>query len=151
MTRVELNPFVTDLRISGRNSRRIRMPTSRLLSTTEPTKACIMAQKTIHPTTHSIERFEQRVLPHLPDDSRMRMQKRDKIKRSLYAVARRADYSTESGRVVHIPGFFTVKGHPPIPLTLVIDTVRSTIITLYIAPLWENVGTQKLPKWRLCA
>ena len=110
-----------------------------------------MGQKTIHPTTHAIERFEQRVLPHLPEDSRTRLQKKEKIRQDLYALARRAEFGKELTRVVHVPAFFTVKGYPPIPLTLVIDPVRSTIITLYIAPFWENVGTQESPKWRLCA
>ena len=39
-----------------------------------------MGQKTIHPTTHAIERFEQRVLPHLPEDSRTRLRKKEKIR-----------------------------------------------------------------------
>ena len=110
-----------------------------------------MGQKTIHPTTHAIERFELRVLPHLPEGSRTRLQKKEKIRQGLYALARRAEFTEESTRVVHVPAFFTVKGYPPIPLTLVIDPVRSTIITLYIAPFWENVGTKESPKWRLCA
>ena len=110
-----------------------------------------MNQKIIHPTTHAIERFEQRVLPHLPEDSRTRLQKKEKIRQDLYALARRAElFTEESTRVVHVPAFFTVKGYPPIPLTLVIDPVRSTIITLYIAPFWENVGTKESPMWRLC-
>ena len=109
-----------------------------------------MGQKTIHPTTHAIERFEP-VLPHLPEGSRTRLQKKEKIRQDLYALARRAEFTEESTLVVHVPAFFTVKGYPPIPLTLVIDSVRSTIITLYITPFWENVGTKESPKWRLCA
>ena len=106
-----------------------------------------MGQKTIHPTTHAIDRFEQRVLPHLPAHSRTRLQNKERIKQSLYGLARRAEFAEEAEELLHLQAFFIVQGFPPIPLTIVIDPVKRTLVTLYIASGWENVGTEDSPKW----
>ncbi|MBT5282467.1 MAG: hypothetical protein HOL79_08700 [Euryarchaeota archaeon] len=106
-----------------------------------------MAQKTIHPTTHSIERFEQRVLPHLPEDSRMRLNKRESIRQNLYNLVRRSELTHDTDQLFHLQTFFIVSGHPPIPLTLVIDFVKRTLCTLYISPGWQNVGNEENPRW----
>jgi hypothetical protein len=105
-----------------------------------------MAQKTIHPTTHSIERFEQRVLPHLPEDSRMRLNKRESIRQNLYNLVRRSELTHDTDQLFHLQTFFIVSGHPPIPLTLVIDFVKRTLCTLYISPGWQNVGNEENPR-----
>ena len=110
-----------------------------------------MAQKTIHPTTHAIERFEQRVLPHLPEDSRTRLQKKERIRQSLYGLARRAEYAEEANQPLHVQVFFIVQGHSPIPLTLVINPVKRTLCTLYISPGWDYVGSEQDPKWVWCS
>ena len=109
-----------------------------------------MAPKTIHPTMHAIERFEQRVLPHLPEDSRRSLQKKETIRDSLYGLTRRAEYDDGGNELLHVLAFFVVQGHPPIPLTLVIDPVNPTLCTLYISPGWQNVGSEENPKWRWC-
>ena len=109
-----------------------------------------MAQKTIHPTTHAIERFQQRVLPHLPENSRRLLQKKEKIRQSLYGLARRAEFAEAGSQILHAPAFFIVQGYPPIPLTLVIDPTNRTLCTLYISPGWQNVGSEENPKWRWC-
>ena len=110
-----------------------------------------MSLMTIHPTTHAIDRFEQRVLPHLPEGPRTHLEKRENIRQGLYALARRSEISEESTGVLHVTTFFTIKGYHPIPITLVMDLKRSTIITLYIAPFWENIGTSESPMWRMYA
>ena len=114
------------------------------------TRAYTMEQKNIHPTTHAIERFEQRVLPHLPDDSRTRMQNKDRIRQSLYGLVRRAEIEGASNQLLHVQAFFTVQGYPPIPLTIVIDPVKRTLCTLYISPGWQNVGSNDNPRWVWC-
>ena len=107
-----------------------------------------MSQKTIHPSKHAIERFEQRVLPHLPEESQKWLLKDGVITQKLYNLARRSDFGEVNEYVVHVPVFFTVLDYPPIPLTLVISHANNTIITLYITPLWENLGTNDSPNWR---
>ena len=106
-----------------------------------------MPRKTIHPSTHAIERFEQRVLPHLPETSRSRLQDKQRIKQSLYGLARRAEFSENAEQMLHLQVFFIVQGYPPIPLTLVVDPVNRTLCTLYISSGWENVGDEMNPKW----
>ena len=106
-----------------------------------------MSQKTIHPTKHAIIRFQQRVLPHLPEESRRRFQKKRKILQRLYGLARRAEFAEEEHELLHVPAFFNVQGCLPVPLTLVIDPVNRTLCTLYISPGWQNVGSEEKPKW----
>ena len=109
-----------------------------------------MPQKTIHPTTHSIERFEQRVLPHVPEDSRVRLNKRENIRQNLYNLLRRTEFGNDANQLLHLQTFFVVSGHPPIPLTLVIDPVKRTLCTLYISPGWQNIGNEENPRWVWC-
>ena len=110
-----------------------------------------MRQKTIHPTTHAIERFEQRVLPYLPVASRTRLHKKEKIRQSLYGLTRRVEFAEEADQLLHVQAFFIAQGHPPIPLTLVIDPVKQTLCTLYISPGWQNVSSEENPKWVWCS
>lgn len=110
-----------------------------------------MPRNTIHPTTHAIERFEQRVLPHLPQATRERLQNRQRIKQRLYGLTRRAEYSEEAEKMLHIKVFFIVQGNPPVPVTLVVDPVKRTLCTLYISPGWENVGEEMNPNWVWCS
>jgi len=110
-----------------------------------------MAQETIHPTNHAINRFEERVLPLLPDDTRTRMNDKKKIKQRLYGLARRADISAEGSRMLHIQAFLTIRDYPPIPLTLVIDPVKKTLVTLYISSGWVMDDSNGRTVWRWCA
>ena len=106
-----------------------------------------MRQKTIHPTIHAIDRFEQRVLPHLPEASRARLRNKEEIKQSLYGLARRTEVTEDTKQMLHLQAFFVVRNYPPIPLTLVINPVKRTLCTLYISPGWQNVGSEESPKW----
>ena len=110
-----------------------------------------MGQETIHPTNHAIDRFEERVLPLLPDDTRTRMNDKKKIKQRLYGLARRADISAEGSRMLHTPAFLTIQDYPPIPLTLVIDPVKKTLVTLYISSGWVMDESNGRTVWRWSA
>ena len=101
-----------------------------------------MAQKTIHPTKHAIDRFAQRVLPHLPKKSRNKMKKKDRIKQSLYRLIRRTEITGKEG----VAPCSNLLYHPRIrrrPLTLVIDFVNRTL-PLYISPIGRISGTMKI-------
>ena len=112
-----------------------------------------MSRKSIHPTKHAIERFEERVLPQLPSSQRTIMQKKEEIRHALYELARDIDIEEESNRErgVRVDTFLNLKGNTLIPLTLVINPLRKILLTLYISPNWENIGSQENPTWRFCS
>ena len=104
--------------------------------------------KTIHPTNHAIDRFEERVLPLLPDETRTRMNDKKRIKQSLYELARRADISVDEEQILHMHVFLTIRDGPPIPLTLVINSTRKTLVTLYVSPGWVMEQSNGRTVWR---
>ena len=110
-----------------------------------------MGPETIHPTNHAIDRFKERVLPLLPDDSRKRMNDKKNIKQRLYDLARRADISTKEHQIIHLQAFLTIQGYLPIPLTLVINTAKKTLVTLYIASGWVMEESNGRIVWRWSA
>jgi hypothetical protein len=111
-----------------------------------------MAQETIHPTNHAIDRFEERILPLLPDDTRTQMNDKKKIKQRLYGLARRAEIIRGESCMEQVLVLFNVQGHPPIPLTLVIDHIKKTLITLYISPGWTiDESNDQRTVWRWSA
>lgn len=107
-----------------------------------------MPRNIIHPTTHAIERFGERIVPLLPSSCQPLLSEKRQVRNALYALGQGTEAHKKKKGVVHVFTFFNVIGHPPIPLTLVINTSKSTIITLYLCPLWENVGSADNPKWR---
>ena len=111
-----------------------------------------MSRKSIHPTKHAIERFEERVLPQLSISQRTIMQKKKKIRHALYKLTRNIDIEEESNgeRSVRVNTFLNLKGNLSIPVTLVIHPLRKILLTLYISPNWENIGSQENPTWRFC-
>ncbi len=109
-----------------------------------------MSRKSIHPTNHAVERFEERVLPQLPESQRIIIQKKEKIRHTLYKITRGIDIEKKSNLPIHVNVFLNLNGNPPIPLTLVIHPLRKILLTLYISPNWENIGSQENPTWRFC-
>ena len=106
-----------------------------------------MRKKSIHPTTHAIDRFEQRVIPELPESSRARLQDKESIKQSLYQLSRRAEITNEDNQMLQVQVFLTVNDHCPVPITLVLNPIKRVICTLYISPGWKNLGCEESPKW----
>ena len=109
-----------------------------------------MSRKSIHPTNHAVERFEERVLPQLPESERIIMQKKENILHILYKTTQSINIEEEDNVVMCVNTFLNLKGNPPIPLTLVIHPLRKILLTLYISPSWENIGCKENPVWRFC-
>ena len=109
-----------------------------------------MSRKSIHPTNHAVERFEERVLSQLPKSQRIIIQKKEKIRHTLYKITRGIDIEKKSNLPIHVNVFLNLNGNPPIPLTLVIHPLRKILLTLYISPNWKNIGSQENPTWRFC-
>jgi hypothetical protein len=106
-----------------------------------------MRKKSIHPTAHAIERFEQRIIPELPESSRTRLQNKKSIRQRLYQLSRRAEINKEVNQVLQAEVFLTINEHCPVPITLVLNPVKRVLCTLYISPGWKNVGCVESPKW----
>lgn len=109
-----------------------------------------MSRKSIHPTNHAVERFQERVLTQLPESQRIIIQKKEKIRHTLYKITRGIDIEKKSNLPIHVNVFLNLNGNPPIPLTLVIHPLRKILLTLYISPNWKNIGSQENPTWRFC-
>ena len=106
-----------------------------------------MPKKSIHPTTHAINRFEQRVIPQLPESLGTRLRNKKSIKQKLYQLSRRAEINYEANKMLHVDVFLTVNNHCPIPITLVLNPVKRVICTLYISAGWKNLGCKESPNW----
>lgn len=102
----------------------------------------------IHPTNHAIERFEQRIMPHIPKHARMNLDDSDKVKSFLYGLSRRAEIPDSDSRVVKVPEYISVPGSLPIPVTLVIDLVAQIILTTYITSGWQKVSRNGSESWK---
>ena len=71
-----------------------------------------------------------------------------KIKQRLYSLTHRAEIAEEQSCKLHVQVFFIVQGYPPIPLTLVIDPAKKTLVTLYISSGWEKDESSGQTVWR---
>jgi|TARA_B110000914_G_C15226956_1_gene337761 hypothetical protein len=110
-----------------------------------------MGKQTIHPTNHAIDRFEERVLPFLSKHTQTKMIEKKEIKSQLYGLVSRSDFITKGSQTFHVEAIMTIKGDPPIPLTLVINPVKNILVTLYITSGWEIDSANKQSVWRWCA
>jgi hypothetical protein len=109
-----------------------------------------MGQETIHPTNHAIERFKERVLPLLSDYTRAIMNDKITIKERLYVLTDCVDISEEGSQIVKTQAFLTLLDYPPIPLTLVINPAKKTLVTLYISAGWIMEERKGKIVWRWC-
>ena len=93
----------------------------------------------IHPTNHAIERFEERILPLIPETNRPK--DKQAIKQRLYRLMNRAKIGNEELKSKKVNIFFSPVGcesSSPIPITLVINPVRRILVTLYPSSNWVH-------------
>ena len=109
-----------------------------------------MPRKIIRPTNHAIERFEQRVLPVLSETIQEDIDDK-KIKNSLYKLASQAEIEVNEKTIIHVTVFFSVQDSLPIPLTLVINTRKKILLTLYISDGWQMINKGDKITWEWCA
>ena len=74
-----------------------------------------------------------------------------KIKNSLYKLARQAEIEGIEKTIIHVTVFFSVQNSLPIPLTLVINTRKKTLLTLYISDGWQMIKKGDKITWEWCA
>ena len=92
----------------------------------------------IHPSNHSIKRFQERIVPFLPTSLFKSSNQVKQIKKLLYNLLQKM-YIIDCVGNIKIPTFYVSKECPPIPITLVVNTKGRVLITLYISPNWEFV------------
>ena len=92
----------------------------------------------IRPTKHALDRFQQRVMPLLPEHTRIEYRKYKKMKHLINRVQLYPEdiRDTKSG-LLKIDVFLQIDGIPPIPLTYVINPVEKLIITVYTQSGWD--------------
>ena len=92
----------------------------------------------IHPSNHSIKRFQERIVPFLPTSHFKSLNQVKQIKKLLYNLLQEM-YIIDCVGNIKISTFYVSKECPPIPITLVVNTKGRVLITLYISPNWEFV------------
>lgn len=108
----------------------------------------------IHPTNHAIERFEERILPLIPENNPKRPKDKLAIKERLYRLMNRAKIGNEELKSKKVNIFFSPVGcesSPPIPITLVINPVKRILVTLYPSPNWIPERKNSSTIWKLIA
>jgi hypothetical protein len=108
----------------------------------------------IHPTNHAIERFEERILPLIPETNPKRPKDKQTIKQRLYRLLNRAMIGNEELKSKKVDVFFSPVGcesSPPIPITLVINPGKRILVTLYPSPNWVSSGNNNSTIWKLIA
>lgn len=108
----------------------------------------------IHPTNHAIERFEERILPLIPETNSKRPKDKQAIKQRLYRLMNRAKIGNDELKSKKVDVFFSPVGcesSPPIPITLVINPVRRILVTLYPSPDWVHESKNSSKIWKLNA
>ena len=108
----------------------------------------------IHLTNHAIERFEERILPLIPETNSKRPKDKQAIKQRLYRLMNRAKIGNDELKSKKVDVFFLPVGcesSPPIPITLVINPVRRILVTLYPSPNWVHESKNSSKIWKLNA
>ena len=100
-------------------------------------------------TKHALDRFRQRVVPILPEHTRVKYRKYSQIKR-LIKRARlfTDDIHQAEGDLIKVDAFLTIDGYPPVPLTFVLNAVSNVIVTLYTQGGWEITTQSGKMFWR---
>jgi hypothetical protein len=104
---------------------------------------------TIRPTTHALDRFRQRVLPLLPEDTRAEYRKNSQMKHLINRVQLYTEnFHQAHDGLIKANVFLNLDGLPPIPLTFVLNPMNNLVITLYIQCGWEVTYKSGEMEWR---
>jgi hypothetical protein len=111
-----------------------------------------MSTEAIHPTKHALDRFRQRVLPLLPEDTRAEYRKYSQMKHLIKRVQLYTeDFHEAHDGLLKANVFLNFDEFPPIPLTFVINPVDNVIVTLYTQSGWDITSNEGEITWRWSA
>ena len=103
----------------------------------------------IHPTKHALDRFRQRVIPLLPEETRSQFNKLNRIKNLIKRASLINEGSTPArDGLIKIHAFINIDGLPPIPLTFVLNPENNVVVTLYKQNGWNVVYKSGKMEWR---
>jgi hypothetical protein len=100
-------------------------------------------------TKHVLERFKQRIMPLLCEETRNTHRSYRDFKKLISTARFFADDIRHSNRnVIKVDAFLTIAGNPPVPITFVIETEKKKVLTLYTQSGWEISTEKKGISWR---
>ncbi|MEC7704596.1 MAG: hypothetical protein VX906_05055 [Candidatus Thermoplasmatota archaeon] len=106
----------------------------------------------IRPTKHALDRFRQRVLPLLPEDTRADFRKYNQMKHLIKRVQLYTeDFFPVNDGLLKANVFVNLDKIPPIPLTFIINPVNNVIVTLYVQSGWDITSNKGEITWRWSA
>ena len=107
---------------------------------------------TLRPTKHALDRFRQRVLPLLPTDLHSKFCHYGMVAKLLRSTKINPDdFSETHNDSIKVNAFLSIDGLPYLPLTFIINPIRSIIITLYIQSGWDVENKSGTITWRWMA
>ena len=100
-------------------------------------------------TKHALDRFKQRIMPLLCEETRNTHRRYRDIKKLISRARFFADDIHYSNRnAVKLDAFLTIEGNPTVPLTFVIGAKDMKILTIYTRSGWEISTDNKGITWR---
>ena len=106
----------------------------------------------IRPTKHALDRFRQRVLPLLPEDTRAEFRKYSQMKHLIKRVQLYTeDFHPAYDGLLKANVFLHLDESLPIPLTFIINPKNNVIVTLYTQSGWDINLNEGEITWRWSA
>lgn len=103
----------------------------------------------ITPTKHAIERFEQRIVPLFNDRTSNASKKRISYRKLISQITPFVEDLYKAGKDIIKENVFLISdANPPIPITLVINTNKKKILTLYVQNGWKLIDGNRGYTWR---
>ena len=105
--------------------------------------------ESIRPTKHALDRFRQRVLPLLPENTRADFRKYSQMKQLIKRVQLYTeDFFPANDGLLKANVFVNFDKIQPIPLTFIINPVNNVIVTLYAQSGWNITSNKGEIIWR---
>jgi hypothetical protein len=102
-----------------------------------------MSTEAIRPTKHALDRFRQRVIPLLPEDTRAEYRKYSQMKHLIKRVQLYTeDFHPAHDGLMKANVLLNIAEFPPLPLTFVINPVNNVIVTLYPQSGWDITSNE---------
>lgn len=103
----------------------------------------------ITPTQHAIERFEQRIVPLFNDRTDNASRKLSSCRKLISQITPFVEDICKTGNDIIKENVFLISDvNPPIPITLVINTTKKKILTLYVQNGWKLIDGNRGLTWR---
>jgi len=99
-------------------------------------------------TKHALDRFKQRIMPLLCDETRNTHRNYRDFKKLIDQNNLFTEINNLEDNIVKINRFLIVEGNIPIPITFVVERKKKKILTLYTQSGWEKISGINGISWR---